>query len=98
MIDNTLQIIQQMQSQKNQMKTENEQLRTQLLKYEKCVIEGTDEKKKYMEGAVWIGKKMSTEVERVCQSFEFLLVEYKQRLQGVPGAAGSSLIQLESPQ
>lgn len=42
-----------------------------------------------------MGKKMSTEVERVCQSFEFLLVEYKQRLQGIPGAGGSSLIQLD---
>lgn len=55
------------------------------------MAEGTDEKKKYMEGAVWMGKKMSTEVERVCQSFEFLLVEYKQRLQGAPDTEGHQL-------
>ena len=80
LIDNTLQIIQQMQQQKNLLKTENEQLMERVGQLEKCITEGTDEKKKYMEGAVWMGKKMSTEVERVCQSFEFLLVEYKQRL------------------
>ena len=73
------------------MKAENEQLLSRLQQLEKCMNEGTDEKKKYMEGAVWMGKKMSTEVERVCQSFEFLLVEYKQRLQGAPGSEGHQL-------
>lgn len=75
-----------MQHQKNAFKAENEQLVERLAQLERCLAEGTDEKKKYMEGAVWMGKKMSTEVERVCQSFEFLLVEYKQRLQSDEGS------------
>lgn len=33
-----------------------------------------------MEGAVWMGKKLSNEIEKVCQSFEFLLMEYNRRL------------------
>jgi len=28
------------------------------------------DKRKYMEGAVWMGRRMTTEVERVCQGFE----------------------------
>ena len=32
-----------------------------------------------MEGAVWMGKRMSTEVERVCKVFETLMQDYKQR-------------------
>ena len=43
--------------------------------------EGIEEKKKYMEGAVWMGKKLSNEIEKVCQSYEFLLLEYNQRIQ-----------------
>ena len=33
-----------------------------------------------MEGAVWMGKKLSNEIEKVCQSYEFLLLEYNQRI------------------
>jgi hypothetical protein len=33
-----------------------------------------------MEGAVWMGKKMTSQIEKVCQSFEFLLIEYQQRI------------------
>lgn len=32
-----------------------------------------------MEGAVWMGKRMSTEVERVCKVFETLMQDYKKR-------------------
>ena len=39
----------------------------------------TKDKQKYMEGAVWMGKRMSTEVERVCKVFETLMQDYKQR-------------------
>ena len=33
-----------------------------------------------MEGAVWMGKKLSNEIEKVCQSYEYLLLEYQQRV------------------
>ena len=32
-----------------------------------------------MEGAVWMGKKLTNEIEKVCQSYEFLIMEYHQR-------------------
>jgi hypothetical protein len=32
-----------------------------------------------MEGAVWMGKRMSSEVERVCKVFETLMEDYKNR-------------------
>lgn len=37
------------------------------------------DKQKYMEGAVWMGKRMSAEVERVCKVFETLMQDYKKR-------------------
>ena len=39
----------------------------------------THDKQKYMEGAVWMGKRMSGEVERICKVFETLMEDYKQR-------------------
>mgnify|MGYP000097025979 FL=1 len=33
-----------------------------------------------MEGAVWMGKKLSHEIEQTCQSYEFLLMEFNQRI------------------
>ena len=39
----------------------------------------THDKQKYMEGAVWMGKRMSSEVERVCKVFETLMTDYKKR-------------------
>jgi len=39
------------------------------------------DKRKYMEGAVWMGRRMTTEVERVCQGFESLSQEYINRFQ-----------------
>ena len=32
-----------------------------------------------MEGAVWMGKRMSGEVERICKVFETLMEDYKKR-------------------
>ena len=81
LIDNTLQIIGQMQQQKKVLQAENDDLRNRLQKFEQVHSEGIEEKKKYMEGAVWMGKKLSNEIEKVCQSYEFLLLEYNQRIQ-----------------
>ena len=102
LIDNTLQIITQMQQQKKVLQAENDELKSSLQKLESVQSEGIEEKKKYMEGAVWMGKKLSNEIEKVCQSYEFLLLEYNQRIQkqnplgdtqasefGVAGHAGS---------
>ena len=32
-----------------------------------------------MEGAVWMGRRMSGEVERICKVFETLMEDYKNR-------------------
>jgi hypothetical protein len=46
-------------------------------------IKGTQEydKAKYMEGAVWMGKKMSNDIEKLCQSVDSLIQEFNQRVQ-----------------
>ena len=44
---------------------------------------GISDKRKYMEGAVWMGKRMTTEIERVCQGFEGLSQEYMSRFKEV---------------
>ena len=37
------------------------------------------EKAKYMEGAVWFGKRVTGEVERLCQTIDILTREFTQR-------------------
>ena len=82
LIDNTLQIITQIQQQKKQLQNENEYLRERLqnLDHQKIPQPEQLQKKKYMEGAVWMGKRLSNEIEKLCQSYEFLLMEYNQRV------------------
>jgi len=38
-----------------------------------------NEKRQFMEGAVWMGRRICNEVERVCQSFDTLQTEYHKR-------------------
>jgi hypothetical protein len=41
------------------------------------VREGQEyEKAKYMEGAVWMGKKVSNEIEKACSSIDHLILEF----------------------
>lgn len=69
-----------MQQQKKQIQIENDNLKTQIEKLNSIHKEGAGHKRKYMEGAVWMGKKLSNEIEKTCQSFEFLIMEYNKRL------------------
>lgn len=62
------------------MSIENDELRAKVHHLNRLQNEQTGDKHKFMEGAVWMGKKMTAEVESICQSFEFLLIEYRQRL------------------
>ena len=52
------------------MQEENEFLKENLLKMKEVTNDETHDRAKYMEGAVWMGQKMSNEVERVCKVFE----------------------------
>ena len=54
-----------MQIQKKEIIQENEQLNKRIAILESIQSEATDQKRKYMEGAVWMGKKLSNEIERV---------------------------------
>jgi hypothetical protein len=48
-------------------------LRDKLRKLE--LVKGSQEyeKAKYMEGAVWMGKKLSNEIERICSTIDTLI-------------------------
>ena len=61
------------------MEAENAQLKQNLGKMQLTQSNETHDKQKYMEGAVWMGKRMSGEVERICKVFETLMEDYKQR-------------------
>lgn len=61
------------------MEAENAQLKNNLSKMHTMQSNETHDKQKYMEGAVWMGKRMSGEVERICKVFETLMEDYKQR-------------------
>ena len=58
---------------------EIEALTEQVQKLEGVKEDASHDKRKYMEGAVWMGRRMSNEIERVCQRFEQLIQEYLRR-------------------
>lgn len=62
-----------MQTQKKELEVENEELKIRVKKLE--AIKGTQEyeKSKYMEGAVWMGKKVSNEIEKACTKIDNLI-------------------------
>eukprot|EP00347_Sterkiella_histriomuscorum_P000635 403375084 len=90
LVDNTLQIITSMQQQRKVLEQENTDLKDRIKKLE--LIRGNQEydKAKYMEGAVWMGKRVSNEIEKVCQSIESLIQEYTQRTSGLGGLNSSN--------
>ena len=79
MVQNNLQMVAKMQNQRKEMQAENDQLKHDLSKMQILASNESHDKQKYMEGAVWMGKRMSTEVERVCKVFETLMEDYKVR-------------------
>ena len=80
LIDNTLQIITSMQQQRKDIEQENEGLRQRLAEAE-AVSKGQDyEKAKYMEGAVWLGKKLTNEIEKLCHAVDSITGEFQQRV------------------
>ncbi|CDW72654.1 UNKNOWN [Stylonychia lemnae] len=83
LVDNTLQIITSMQQQRKLIEQENQDLKDKLKKFE--MIRGNQDydKAKYMEGAVWMGKRVTNEIEKVCTSIESIIAEYNTRTAGV---------------
>lgn len=43
-----------------------------------------------MEGAVWMGKRVSNEIEKVCTSIESIIMEYNARTSGLGNTTHSS--------
>lgn len=66
LVDNTLQIITSMQQQRRQIELENEDLKERLKRLEQLRCNQDYDKAKYMEGAVWLGKRVANEIEKVC--------------------------------
>lgn len=73
---NNLMMVTKMQQQRKEMESENAQLKQDLGRMQQMHCNETHDKQKYMEGAVWMGKRMSGEVERVCKVFETLMQDY----------------------
>lgn len=65
-----------MQQQKKELEVENFELKTKIQKLEGIKSTQEYEKSKYMEGAVWMGKKVSNEIERACSKTDNLIQEY----------------------
>jgi len=64
LIDNTLQIITSMQAKRRELEEEIARLKVSLP--ERMAANQDYEKSKFMEGAVWLGKRMTNEVEKLC--------------------------------
>mmetsp|Transcript_32094 Transcript_32094/g.31410 ORF Transcript_32094/g.31410 Transcript_32094/m.31410 type:complete len:159 (+) Transcript_32094:550-1026(+) len=79
LIDNTLQIVQSMQTQKKELEKENRNLKEQIRRLDGIKMDSACEKAKYMEGAVWMAKKLSSEIENLCHGVDNLLLEFDKR-------------------
>ena len=81
-----------MQQKRKELELENEELRERLSKIEVSRSNMDYEKSKYMEGAVWFGRRITNEVERLCQAVETLVREYQYREGNQPDMIGSSMM------
>ena len=79
LIDNTLQIITSMQLKRRELEAENQELKDRIAKIEMSQNNMDYEKSKYMEGAVWYGRKITNEIERLCHAVETLVREFVYR-------------------
>ena len=68
-----------MQQKRKELEGENEDLKDRLNKIEQSRTNMDYEKSKYMEGAVWYGRKVTNEIERLCHTVETLVREYMYR-------------------
>ena len=81
LIDNTLQIITSMQQRRKDLESEISALKERCERTETANRGMEYEKAKYMEGAVWFGRRVTGEVERLCQTIDILTRELQQREQ-----------------
>lgn len=72
-----------LQKQRKDMESENARLIKEMRKLKDAEVREQGDKRKYMEGAVWMGRRMTTEIERVCQGFESLAQEYINRFKAL---------------
>jgi hypothetical protein len=70
LIDHTLQLLAQMQQQKKQIERHNIEMQDRLRVCEDIKKDEIHDKNKFMEGAIWMGRRISAEVERTCTSFD----------------------------
>lgn len=65
-------VVAHLQANRKVMEQENGKLKIELKRIKEMNEQQVDDKRKYMEGAVWMGRKITSEVEKVCQGFEVL--------------------------
>ena len=77
LIDNTLQIITSMQAKRRELEEEIARLKVSMP--ERMAANQDYEKSKFMEGAVWLGKRMTNEVEKLCQFVDSVARDHAER-------------------
>ena len=70
LIEHTLTLLAKMQQEKRGTERVNEEMVDRMKVLEAFQRDEVHDKNKFMEGAIWMGKRLSSEVERTCQSFE----------------------------
>jgi hypothetical protein len=83
LIDNTLQTITNIQQQKKDLLNQNESLNKRVLMLEQIYSQGFDEKQRYMEGAIWMGHRLQSEIKGMLIAIEYLAEELAQRWQQI---------------
>ena len=68
-----------MQQKRKELEAENEEMRAEMTKMTRARENMEYEKAKYMEGAVWFGRKVTNEVEKLCQQVDTMVSEYHYR-------------------
>ena len=58
-------------------------MKERLKKLEQVRCSQDYDKAKYMEGAVWLGRRVANEIEKTCQTVDGIIIEYKQRTEGI---------------
>lgn len=98
LITGTLQTINQFQRQKKILVFEKELLAKRVQQLEELNNSNfdTEQKRRYMEGAVWMGQRLSNEIESLCNSLDYLLDEYNNRIYNSTGNAEKIITQVNT--
>ena len=86
LLDNTLNTISHIQSQKNALQAQNEMLIGKMTHLQELQAQGLDAKRHYMDGATWMGQRLRNEIISLQKSYQFLIDEYRSRVAAIDGS------------